>query len=101
MVFNTFDAFLIPPQNVCSEASPEISNEFLFNVFLNFFLLKRLPPQGLLSHLLTLTLLSQPLALLSLITLSLLEDVVCRLKPSGSPHDPVPPQFFFKEVIPL
>ncbi|TKS65252.1 RNA-directed DNA polymerase from mobile element jockey [Collichthys lucidus] len=97
VLFKTIEAVLNPPQ-VCIEASSEMCNSFL-----QFFIDKVSTARALVS-----TPASDPsdlvpcLAVFDLfkpVSLKDLEDVVDRIKPSGSPCDSIPPHFF-KEVFP-
>lgn len=93
VLFRTFDSVLNSPQSTSLEASPELCDNIL-----QFFLYKVVT-----TYTLTPTPASNPcdpapcqavFDKFAPVTLSILEDVVCNIKPSGSPCDAVPPHFF-------
>ena len=98
VLFKTIDSVLNGSQSVCLEASPETCNNFL-----HFFIDKVVTIRALIPPPASDPSDSVPcLAVFNdfePVTLSLLEDVVGHIKPSGSPHDALPPRLF-KEVLP-
>uniref|UniRef100_A0A669DR24 Reverse transcriptase domain-containing protein n=1 Tax=Oreochromis niloticus TaxID=8128 RepID=A0A669DR24_ORENI len=98
VLFKSIDSVLNAPQSGCLEASHKLSNDFMC-----FFIEKVATTRALIS-----STESDPSVLIPCsavfnqfepVSLSYLEDVVGHLRPSGSPNDPVPPQFF-KEIFP-
>uniref|UniRef100_A0A3B5PWV6 Reverse transcriptase domain-containing protein n=1 Tax=Xiphophorus maculatus TaxID=8083 RepID=A0A3B5PWV6_XIPMA len=96
--FNTIDSLLNIPQNACLEASPDVCDDFL-----HFFIEKVGSTRALItapdSDPSVLVPRSAAFDQFVPVTVSLLEDAVGHIKPSGSPRDPVPPRFF-KDILP-
>uniref|UniRef100_A0A669CPU2 Reverse transcriptase domain-containing protein n=1 Tax=Oreochromis niloticus TaxID=8128 RepID=A0A669CPU2_ORENI len=98
VLFKSIDSVLNAPQSGCLEASHKLSNDFMC-----FFIEKVATTRALISSPESDPSVSIPCSAVfnqfEPVTLSYLEDVVGHLRPSGSPNDPVPPQFF-KEIFP-
>ncbi len=98
VLFKTIDSALNAPQTVCIESSPAVCENFL-----HFFIDKVASTRALISPSAYDVSVSVPCSAVfdrfEPVTLSLLQETVGQLKPSGSPNDVVPPRLF-KEVLP-